>query len=186
MIRHLLIQIIIFPLFIYSQTDSVLSGFRNSPFGSSPNEVMSRETAPSLQSFSGWGIYALSFEGKFVGRDARIDYTFVDNKLIEGSYILDPEDDYLNTFLDCREIISKVYGKPNKWAVTEIDQDVIWHKLSNLGLYEGPQLFWLFNKGFIVLHSSKFKNKITVTVLFSSRNDISDYNAKSLLDIKNP
>ena len=186
MIKYLLIQLVVFPLIIFSQTDSELTGFRNSPFGSSPGEVKHSESASMLQSFSGWGIYALSFEGRFAGRDSRIDYTFVHNKLIEGSYILEPGDDYLNVFKLCRTEISKEYGRPHNWAVAEINQNNIWQKKNNFELYDGPQLFWLFTKGFIVLHSSKFKNKITVTILFSGKEGIGDYNSASLLEIKNP
>lgn len=186
MIKYLLIQLVVFPLIIFSQFDSELSGFRNSQFGSSPAEVKSIETAPGLQSFSGWGIYALSFEGRFAGRDARIDYTFVENKLIEGSYIVEPGDEYLNVFKLCRDEISKEYGHPHSWAVAEISQDIIWQKKNNSELYDGPQLFWLFTKGFIVLHSSKFNQKITVTILFSGEQGIGDYNSESLLEINNP
>jgi hypothetical protein len=186
MIRYLLTCLVFYPLITYSQPDYELSGFRNILFGSSPAEVRSREPAPSLQSFSGWGIFALSFEGRFAGIKARIDYTFTDDKLIEGSYILEPGDDYRDIFQLCRKEISDEYGKPNSWAVADIKQDSIWKKINKFGLYEGPQLFWLFNKGFIALHSSKFKHKITVTVLFSSRESVGDYNAESLIEIKNP
>jgi hypothetical protein len=144
------------------------------------------ETAQGLQSFSGWGIYTLSYKGWFASMNARIDYTFIENKLIEGAYILEPGDDYTDIFQSCREKISDEYGKPNSWAVALINQKNIWQKKNNIGLYEGPQLFWLFEEAFIALHSSKFKDKITITVLFSGREGIGDYNAESLIEIKNP
>ncbi len=186
MIRYLLAYLVVFPVIVYPQKDYELSGFRNILFGSSPAEVKSREPAPSLQSFSGWGIYALSFEGRFAGTKARIDYIFKDDKMIEGSYILEPGDDYLDIFQSCRKDISEEYGNPDSWAVADIRQDSIWKKINDFGLYEGPQLFWLFDKGFIALHSSKFKHKITITVLYSSREEVGDYNADSLIEIHNP
>jgi hypothetical protein len=186
MIRLLLIHLVLFPQIIFCQLDNELTGFRNSPFGSSPAEVKSTETAPSLQSFSGWGIYALSYTGRFAGMNSRIDYTFVEDKLIEGSYILEPGDDYVDVFCLCRDKISEEFGNPHSWAISEISNDYIWHKKNDFGLYDGPQLFWIFAKGFIALHSSKFKDKITITVLFSGRKGIGDYNTESLIEIKNP
>jgi hypothetical protein len=186
MIRFMLIQLAVFTQIIFCQFDEKLTQFRGSPFGSSPSEVKSMETAPSLQSFSGWGIYALSYTGRFAGMQARIDYTFADDKLIEGSYILEPGDDYVDAFCLCRDKISEESGNPNSWAIAVISHDNIWHKKNDFGLYEGPQLFWIFEKGFIALHSSKFNDKITITVLFSGREGIGDYNAESLIEIKNP
>ena len=186
MVRYLMTYLVVFPLITYSQFDHELSGFRHISFGSSPAEVKSREPAPSLQSFSGWGIYALSFQGRFAGTKARIDYTFIENKLIEGSYIIEPGDEFREVFQVCREEISEEYGKPNSWAVADIKQESIWKKINDFGLYEGPQLFWLFSKGFIALHTSKFKQKITITVLFSGREGVGDYNVESLIEIQNP
>ena len=63
---------------IYAQTDSLkeLTGFRNSKWGSAVNEVKSSEKEYYLQSFSGFGVYALSYTSRFAGLRTRIDYTF--------------------------------------------------------------------------------------------------------------
>jgi hypothetical protein len=60
------------------QTESTkeLTGFRNSLWGSSVNEVKSKETENYLQTFIGFGVYALSYKSTIAGLAARMDYTF--------------------------------------------------------------------------------------------------------------
>ena len=49
----------------------------------------------------------------------------------------------------------------------------------------GPSFYWVFKNGFIGLISQKFKEEITLTILFASDLTVDEYNSKNLVELKN-
>jgi hypothetical protein len=148
-----------------------LTGFRNAPWGSSVNEVKNMETESYMQSFQGFGIYAISYKGKVAGLTAWIDYTFINDKLIEGSYLFEPPGNFGDDFNKLRIFLVSGYGNPDFRA----GPDSIWIKVTDYGRFKGPELYWQFNNGFIALIASKFNDEITIIILYSNRS-IEEYN----------
>ena len=163
---------------IYAQTDSLkeLTGFRNSKWGSAVNEVKSSEKEYYLQSFSGFGVYALSYTSRFAGFRTRIDYTFKKGKLVEGTYSFNPSGDIRSDFKKLQKTLISKYGKPSFEVGPLIDSAFVWIQLTKYGRYKGPELYWKFSNGFIALVASKFENDITFTILFSNSKSIEEYN----------
>lgn len=162
---------------ILSQTviSGELKGFRGSVWGSSINKVRSTETESYLQSFQGFGIDALSYKGEIAGLTARIDYSFKDGKLFEGTYTINPVNEIRDDFNKLKIFLTDEYGKPNFKAGQSINSDSIWIKINDYGKYKGPELFWKFSNGFIGLIAVKFEDDITITVLYSKGNSIEEY-----------
>lgn len=171
---------LIFSAEIQSSRFDSLSTFRGISWGSSPEFVRDNETAAYMQSFKGFGIYAISYSGNFAGYKARIDYSFKDNQLHEGSYSFENFDNILRTFTRLKNELVSIYGSPNYWANKLITSDNIWIKINDYGKFKGPELYWEFSNGFIALHASRFKDKQTLTILFVHKKKISDYNSNKL------
>ena len=185
LVSHLLIkqQFIIF-FFLIEYTISFcqlnklkdLTGFRNSKWGSTVNEVKSSEHEYYLQSFSGFGIYSLSYTSRFAGLKTRIDYTFKNGKLVEGTYTFKPNGDAKSDFKLLQSNLISDYGEPTIKVKPYIDYDSIWVEVTKYGRYRGPELYWKFNNGFIALIASKFEEDITLVILFSNSKSIEEYN----------
>jgi hypothetical protein len=152
-----------------------LKGFRGYNWGVSLDYVKTTETESYLQSFHGFGIDALSYKGEIAGINARIDYSFKDGKLFEGTYTINPEDEIRNDFNKIEKYLSGEFGKPNFRAGRSIYSDSIWVKVNDYGKYKGPELFWKFSNGFIGLIAAKFENDVTITVVYSKGNSIEEY-----------
>ncbi len=52
-------------------------------------------------------------------------------------------------------------------------------------MFIGPSFYWEFKNGFIGLISQKFKEEITLTILFASDLTVDEYNSKNLVELKN-
>jgi len=172
-----LVNILFIESNILSQTviPGDLKGFRGYNWGNSLDYVKSTETENYLQSFHGFGIDALSYKGKIAGLTARIDYSFKDGKLFEGTYTINPDDEIGNDFNKLKEYLSDEFGKPNFRAGPSINSDSFWIKINDYGKYKGPELFWKFSNGFIGLIAAKFEDDISITVLYSTSNSIEEY-----------
>ncbi len=163
--------------FLFSQQDisEELSGFRGTAWGSSMDKVKSVETAVYMQSFHGFGIDALSYKGNIAGLDARIDYSFKDGKLFEGTYSIYPGDSFKAEFNKLKKYLIDDYGRPIYRAGPSIDMDTVWIKVTDYGEFKGPELYWKFNNGFIGLIASKFDEDITITILYTNSKSIEEY-----------
>jgi hypothetical protein len=179
----ILLNILFVDCNIFSQTiiSRELKGFRGSDWGSSINKVKEAEKEDYLQSFHGFGIDALSYSGGIAGLNARIDYSFKDNKLFEGTYTINPEDDIKFGFNKLERYLIGEYGKPNFRAGKSINSDSIWINVNDYGKFSGPELFWKFDNGFVGLIASKFENDITITVLYSNDKSIEEYGSDRLI-----
>jgi hypothetical protein len=162
---------------IYSQDagQKELNGFRKAVWGSSMDQVRLAETETYMQQFHGFGIDALSYEGDIAGLTARIDYSFKNGKLFEGSYVINPQDNIKPDFRKLRDFLVEKFGKPDYRAGLLIDSDSIWIKVTDYGEFKGPELYWKFADGFIGLIASRFDNNITLTILYSSDTTIVNY-----------
>lgn len=152
-----------------------LPQFRNIPWGSSMKEVREKEEAHYLQYFSGFGVTALSFKDKITGIETRIDYTFKEDKLIEGSYIVISGEYYKKDFVELLKFVIKDYGQPEYRSGKNYIEDTVWIKENDYGSFSGPSYYWEFKNGFIGLISKKFKEEITITLLFVNGSSIGKY-----------
>ncbi len=163
---------------IFAQTDSSreLAGFRKAKWGSTINEVKFSEKEHYLQAFSGFGIYALSYTSKLAGLKTRIDYTFKNGKLVEGSFTFNSIENIKNDFIILNNFLTGEYGKPNLMAGPSIESNTLWIQETKFGKYKGPELYWKFTNGFIALIASRFEDEITLTILYTNSKSIEEYN----------
>lgn len=160
-------------------TDS-LGSFRGIPWGASPGFVRENETSLYLQSFKGFGTYSLSFNGEFADKQVRIDYSFRDDKFIEGAYTLNTVGDIRTDYTDIQTFLAHQFGSPDYWSNSLVGSENIWIKVNDYGKYKGPELYWQFVNGFIVLHASKFKDEITVTIMYVVNKNIPGYGSNKI------
>ena len=149
------------------------------------NEVKEKETAYYLQTFHGFGIEALSYKGKIAGLDARIDYDFKNNKLIEGSYRIISDDNFKEDYSTLFNFLGNLYGKPDLRTGISYESDSVWIKTTDYNMYIGPSIYWVFNNGFIGLISQKYKEEITLIVLYVHNVTIEEYNSGKTVELKN-
>ncbi len=152
-----------------------VNNFRGFDWGASMEEIKAGETSRYMQRFTGFGVDALSFEGEFCGIKSRIDFSFRDNKLAEGSYCINPGSSFHEKFNHLKKCLIRRHGKPRYAAGNEFNSDSLWIKQNNVGLFLGPSIYWVFANGFLMLHSSKFEDEITITILYAHGKTISEY-----------
>ena len=174
---------ILFTGLLYSQTERFreLQGFRGVAWGSTMNKVKATETERYMQLFHGFGIDALSYKGNVAGLTARIDYSFKENKLIEGTYSINPGNYFKTDFNKLKNFLRDKYGNPDFRVGPFIDSDSVWIKVTDYGQFRGPELYWKFRNGFIALVASKFDEEITLTVLYTNSKSIKDYGKDRLI-----
>jgi len=173
------------PALTFLDSTLALPEFRNVKWGSSLNDVEEKETAHYLQTFSGFGIEAISYGGNIAGLDARIDYTFKNKKLTEGSYTVILKDTFREDFLTLLSFLENRYSRPRYSSGPSYTSDSLWIKINDFGMSIGPSFYWVFKNGFIGLISEKFKEEITLTILFASDLTVNEYNSKNLVELKN-
>ncbi|MFC2085433.1 hypothetical protein ACFLS9_10270 [Bacteroidota bacterium] len=162
-----------------------LDGFRNIKWNSSIKDVKSQETETYLQTFSGFGKYTISYISEIIDLKTRIDYSFEENKLIEGSYVIESDlSEFLEKYINLREFLIKEYGLPDYYSGTKINSDSNWVKETEYGKYKGPELYWAFSKGFICLHGSRFEEDVTITILYAHDKSIFEYSEGRRIDVK--
>lgn len=158
-----------------SDSTKNLSGFRGSGWGDNLEKIRSSEEAEYLQSFSGFGMEALSFRASIGELPTRIDYTFKEGKLVEGSYAVSSDDSFVHDFRYLKNFLTLEFGRPEFVSGNDYASDIPWQKENDYGLFRGPALYWTFANGFVALLSQKFNSSITVTVLYSARCRLEDY-----------
>jgi len=182
-IRKVILSFIISASFVtnliaFTLPDSIrtLPEFRRIKWNTSLNEVKEKETAYYLQTFHGFGIEALSYKGKIAGLDARIDYDFKNKKFTEGSYRVISDDNFKEDYSTLFNFLVNLYGKPGRRSGFLYTSDSVWIKTNDYGIYAGPSLYWEFKDGFIGLISQKYKEEITLIVLYAYNVTIEEYN----------
>ena len=170
-----------------SLPDSIytLPEFRDFKWSSSLRDVKEKETAHYLQKFSGFGIEALSYEGTIAGLNARIDYTFKDDKFTEGSYTVISKDNFRGDFLTLLSFLQNRYGNPGYRSGLIYSSDSVWIKIDNFGTYVGPAYYWVFEDGFIGLVSEKSGEEISLTIIYVFDLTIHEYNSRNPVELKN-
>ena len=167
-----------------SDSTKSLPEFRSIKWESSAEHIIKQEKAKYLQSFSGFGTEAISFKDKIEGLDARIDYVFKENKLIEASYTVVFEDTFRSNFKTLLNFLENQFGAPVYRSGLLYTSDSLWIKISKAGLYIGPSLYWVFKNGFIGLISEKFREEISISVLYAYDRTIEVYNEQNLVNLK--
>jgi len=163
----------------------VIPEFRNIPWESSPDKVKDLESAYYLQKFLGFGVETCSFKDEFAEIDTRIDYTFKNDKLVEGSYIIKPDDSFNNYFTTLLARLTNDYGKPEFRSGPLYTEENPWIKENDFGSFFGPSFYWSFKNGFISLISQKFEDDITIIILFAYDSSIEKYLKNNSVEIQN-
>ncbi len=166
-----------------SNKDSVLKDFRGIEWGASKIQVKSMVSDYYLQEFSGFGVEALCYKGTIAGFSARIDYNFNNDKLVDGLYSIESGPSFREDFISLKNYLINEYGKPDFKVATDTDSSSVWIKENNYGKYRGPEFYWSFNNGFVGLHAAKFKNDITITVLYVQGKTVEEFNRKYLVPL---
>jgi len=183
-----LILISLFSLSNFSQNklskERLLKDFRGIEWGTPKNKVKSIVKDYYLQEYSGFGIEALCYKGKIAGLEARIDYNFKNNKLVDGLYSINPNSSFHKDFITLRDFLIKEYGKPEIKIGPDIDSSAVWKKENNYGRFRGPELYWSFKNGFIGLHASKFKDDITINVLYVEGKTVEEFYKESMVPLE--
>lgn len=104
-----------------------LNGFRNSDWGSTIKQVRKNEKLTEQEYYEGYLIYS----GSIAGLDANIYYSFIDEKLVTGSYIISKvhvtNDLYVNDYYKLQAILIEKYGEPTNsivdWQVDTFKDD---------------------------------------------------------------
>ena len=174
-INKILIIVLAATTIFAQERNNKLPKFRDFNWRSSPETIKENESARYLQTFSGFGSYALSFRGDFLGMNSRIDYSFKDSTLVEASNQIRADLSYENDFKKIRDHFTNLYGKPKYWAITKFGSEPHWIRETELGTFRGPELFWEFEDGFIAIQSSRYIEEITITILFVYNQKISEY-----------
>ena len=169
----------VFPFISSPDSNRTLDGFRNIPWGASMGEVRGKEKAQYLQRFEGFDITAISFKDNIAGIEARIDYTFKDDKLTEASYIINAGDFYKRDFVELLKFVVQKFGQPEYRSGKGYNEDSVWVKENEYGSFSGPSYYWEFKNSFIALISQKFKDEITIMVLFVNGSSIGEYAKKT-------
>lgn len=167
-----------------AQNENILPQFRDFEWNSSPDKIKKEESARYLQTFSGFGAYAISYRGDFLGLNSRIDFTFKDSMLVEGSYQINADLEYKNDFRKIRDHFTEQYGKPKYWAIKSFDSEHIWIRETDFGTFRGPELFWEFDNGFIAIQSSRYIEEITITVLYVYGQKINEYGSADVFNFE--
>ncbi len=156
-----------------------LPNFRGFDWNSKIEFVKENENASYMQSFSGFGVFALTYNGKFGDYNSRIDFTFKDNSLTEGSYVI-TTDNFFEDFVKIRDMLINDLGKPNFWAKSKLSSNNIWIKKNDFGDFYGPELYWQYGDGFIGMLSEKSEDETLITIVYFYQQTIEDYGVQSV------
>ena len=96
----------------------------------------------------------------------------------------DPHDNFRNDFTTLKNFLENQFGLPDYRAGLLYTSDSVWIRISKAGLYTGPSFYWVFNNGFISLISEKFREEISISVLYAYDRTIDAYNEQNLVNLK--
>jgi hypothetical protein len=151
-----------------------ISKFRGYEWGESINSIRSKEILKYMQTTKGFGEEILSYQGQTAGLDARVDYIFRDGKLVEGLYEIE-----VDSFEIEFEIIKDYYFEkldyPNYWASSHPNTEINWVGDEVNTLCRGPEMYWEYYDGFIAIVTEKYKNEITISIIYVYDKTILDY-----------
>ena len=164
----------LFPVSLPDST-SLMPGVRNIPWNSSIEKVREQESTYYLQKFTGFGLVTLSYKDKIAGIDSRVDYTFKNDKLTEGAFIISHDDSFKDHLTRLLEYLTKQFGSPEYRSGPAYTSETVWIKENNYGSFLGPSFYWIFSDGFIALISQKFESNVTLSVLFAHGSSMARY-----------
>lgn len=175
--NHSSIMLLMLGINLYSQISTELDSiprFRGINWGSSIETVKALELASYQQSYIGFGVYILTYHGQILDQHTKIDYVFEDNILVEAFYTIDVES-FPENFQSVKELYFNKLGIPNYWASSHPDTSIDWALKGDEQFCRGPEIYWEFCNGFIGLISEKFKDDISISILYCHGKTIAEY-----------
>ena len=175
-ILSFLILIHLFSVDQYAQDSDKLElvpKFRGFEWGESINDVKSKEMLQYMQTTRGFGEEIISYKGSTAGLNARIDYIFRDGKLVEGLYEIEV-DSFEVDFEIVKDYYFKLLDYPNYWASSHPNTEINWIGDEH-GLCRGPEMYWEYFNGFIAVIAEKFREEITISIIYVYDKTILDY-----------
>ena len=150
-----------------------LPEFRGYKWGERFLDVKAKEVAPYLQTTFGFGQQILSYKGRIAGHKARIDYVFKDKQLVEGIYEI-KVDSFETSFEKIKQYYIDKLDHPIYWAGAHPLTKINWVGNKN-GLCRGPEIYWEYFDGFVAIICEKYKEEITISILYVYDKTIADY-----------
>jgi len=176
-LSNVLFAILLFGIYSYAQNENQIDSipkFRGFKWGESMKEVKSKELAKYLQTFIGFGVNIISYSGKIADYNSIIDYVFEDSILVEASHSIKIEY-FPKAFKKLKEYYINKFGTPFYWANSHPNSVIDWTSETKGDLCRGPELYWEFCNGFIGIIAEKFKEDITITILYVHQKTIREY-----------
>lgn len=158
---------------VTTQVDSI-PNFRSVEWGESIDGVRSMEIAQYDQSYIGFGVYILTFHDKHLGYESKIDYVFDDDKLIEAFYTIETKS-FISDYKNIKDYYIKRFGKPSYWASSHPDASIDWAWENEEDYCRGPEIYWEFCNGFLAIISERYKETISITILYAHNKTIEEY-----------
>lgn len=156
-----------------TQIDSI-PNFRGIEWGESIQGVRSLELAKYDQLYIGFGVHILTFHDTHLNYYTKIDYVFEEEKLKEAFYTIETES-FEETFQNIKASYINRFGRPNYWSSSHPDASINSVFESESDYCRGPEIYWEFCNGFLGIISEKYKETITITILFVHEKTIEDY-----------
>ena len=171
---------------LYSQNSGKLEympKFRECEWGEKFVDVRANEVETYLQTTYGFGQKILSYTTKIAGYKARVDYVFKDERLVEGIYEI-KVDSFEVAFDEIRQFYIEKLDYPVYWSGSHPLTKTNWKGNEN-GLCRGPEIYWEYFDGFIAIVAEKYKQEITISILYVYDKTIVDYGKYVVFPYKN-
>lgn len=157
----------------YPQNQKSLNGFRNAQWGMSKKDVLKTEKSNPVDK----RVDYITYEGSIINLKSTIIFSFIDNKLVTGTYLIEDvyisNDLYLDDYYKLKTLLTEKYGFP-------IHSDVVWLNESfkgdkaylNMAIGMGHVKYvslWQIDKTNIMLTLSGNQMKATLSIYYASR-----------------
>lgn len=170
------IILIIFLLFLFQILSAI--DFRDCNWGFSMRKVRQTETAEFLAETEEFLVY----KDSVATIEATVIYYFIDDALVEGIYLIEPEhllfNDYVYDFFAIRELLIRKYEEPlEDTDISEymLEEDID-HKIG-LSIAKGEkslQSKWRLERTFLALTLDSTEFKMEIRILYMDNNFVDE------------
>lgn len=148
--------------------------FRGYDWGETIENVKAKELSKYLQTMIGFGEEIISYNGSVAGLDARVDYVFRNGILVEGLYQITVKS-FEQEYQTIKEHYIKKLDYPIYWANAHPNTKINWDDENPDLVCRGPEIYWEYYDGFVAIITEKYKEEITISILYAHEKTIRDY-----------